>query len=267
MSKRLFHRTIAGTLAAGLIAAGGISAGAGTASAAPSVNTIPVHVQVDSKVITNLSNQGSSLEDLLKSNPQLSQLFNNGSLPGFSFNLQDIFKNFPSAGSPGEVTAPPAGSGSNNGSTPTAPSKPGTTTPDKPDSSNGSNGGTATEQSKFEAEVVRLVNVERGKAGLKPLASDSALARVALDKAKDMYNNHYFSHTSPTYGSPFDMMTQYGIKYSYAGENIASGQQSPAQVMNDWMNSQGHRENILNANFNKIGVGYYNGQWVQEFTN
>ncbi|MBJ6362317.1 CAP domain-containing protein [Paenibacillus sp. GCM10012307] len=269
MSKRLFHRTIAGTLAAALIAAGGISAG--TASAAPDVNTIPVKFQVNGKTITVFSSQNVSLEDLLNSNSQFFNIPSDGSFPGFNFNLQDILKNLPSAGSgssQGEVPTPPVkpeSPKSGNGNAPTAPSKP-VTTPETPDKPANPNEGTQTEQGKFEAEVVRLVNVERSKAGLKALVSDSALAKVAQDKAKDMYDNKYFSHTSPTYGSPFDMMTRYGIKYSYAGENIASGQKSPAQVMNDWMNSQGHRANILNANYTKIGVGYYNGQWVQEFT-
>ncbi|MFC4775538.1 CAP domain-containing protein [Paenibacillus sp. GCM10023252] len=117
----------------------------------------------------------------------------------------------------------------------------------------------------FEAQVVDLVNVERAKAGLPALKSDAPLAKVALAKAKDMDTNNYFSHTSPTYGSPFDMMRQFGISYSYAGENIASGQRTPEEVMKAWMNSPGHRENIMSANFTKIGVGYYNGDWVQMF--
>jgi len=110
------------------------------------------------------------------------------------------------------------------------------------------------------------VNQERAKAGLSALTSDSLLAKVATDKAKDMYDNNYFSHTSPTYGSPFDMMRSYGVKYSYAGENIAKGQKSPQEVMNAWMNSAGHKANILSPNFKKIGVAYYNSEWVQEFT-
>jgi uncharacterized YkwD family protein len=111
-----------------------------------------------------------------------------------------------------------------------------------------------------------LVNKERANAGLSALSSDSALSSMALAKAKDMYNNNYFSHTSPTYGSPFAMMTAFGIKYSYAGENIAMGQRTPQEVMTAWMNSAGHRQNILSPNFAKIGVAYYNGEWVQEFT-
>jgi uncharacterized YkwD family protein len=120
-------------------------------------------------------------------------------------------------------------------------------------------------QTTFASQVVTLVNQERTKAGLKPLTSDSSLSAMAMDKAKDMYNNHYFDHTSPTYGSPFDMMKSHGIRFTYAGENIAMGQRTPQEVMSAWMNSTGHRENILSPNYTKIGVSYYNGEWVQEF--
>ena len=120
--------------------------------------------------------------------------------------------------------------------------------------------------SAFAEQVVNLVNQERAKQGLGALSSDSLLTKVALDKAKDMYNNNYFDHNSPTYGSPFNMMKSYGVKYSYAGENIAKGQRTPQEVMNAWMNSSGHRANILGGNYTKIGVAYYNGEWVQEFT-
>jgi uncharacterized YkwD family protein len=94
---------------------------------------------------------------------------------------------------------------------------------------------------------------------------DAALSNLALAKAADMSNNNYFDHTSPTYGSPFDMMKQYGISYNTAGENIAMGQRSPEEVMTQWMNSEGHRKNIMNPSFTTIGVGYTNGYWVQEF--
>ena len=77
----------------------------------------------------------------------------------------------------------------------------------------------------------------------------------------------YFSHTSPTYGSPFDMMKNYGIHYRAAGENIAQGQTSAQQVMNAWMNSSGHRANILNSSYTHIGVGYISDghYWTQMF--
>ncbi|USB31780.1 CAP domain-containing protein [Paenibacillus sp. YPG26] len=124
---------------------------------------------------------------------------------------------------------------------------------------------TGTSESAYADQVVALVNQERAKAGVKPLAADKALTVMALDKAKDMYNNGYFDHNSPTYGSPFDMMKSYGIRYTYAGENIAKGQKNPAEVMKAWMNSPGHKQNILSPNFTKIGAAYYNGEWVQEF--
>ena len=114
------------------------------------------------------------------------------------------------------------------------------------------------------------MNQERAKQGLKPLKLYAPLAKMANDKAMDMRDHNYFDHQSPTYGSPFDMMNKYGIHYSYAGENIAAGQQTPAEVMKGWMNSSGHRANILNPNYTEIGVGYVQGgqygtEWVQEF--
>ncbi|MBA2176273.1 hypothetical protein H0266_15350 [Halobacillus locisalis] len=125
----------------------------------------------------------------------------------------------------------------------------------------------SSDVSAFEKEVVELTNVEREKQGLAPLKLDTELSAVAKDKSLDMQNNGYFSHTSPTYGSPFDMMESYGIDYRTAGENIAMGQTSPEQVVNGWMNSEGHRENIMNPNFTHIGVGHAEGgnYWTQMF--
>ena len=119
----------------------------------------------------------------------------------------------------------------------------------------------------FEQQVVELTNVERTKQGLAPLEIDKELSVVAKDKSKDMLNQQYFSHDSPTYGSPFDMMQAYGITYRTAGENIAKGQRSAEEVVNAWMNSPGHRENILNGNFTHIGVGYVEqgNYWTQQF--
>ena len=119
----------------------------------------------------------------------------------------------------------------------------------------------------YEREVVRLVNVERSKAGLSPLEYDWELSRVARYKSQDMSDLGYFSHTSPTYGSPFQMMKSFGISYRSAGENIARGYTTPASVVEGWMNSQGHRANILNSSFTEIGVGYVaNGNyWTQMF--
>ncbi|PYE51262.1 putative YkwD family protein [Paenibacillus barcinonensis] len=148
--------------------------------------------------------------------------------------------------------------------TPVQPEKPATTAPAKDPSSTGNNG-TPSTQSDFAVQVVKLVNAERAKAGLAALSSDALLDKVAVAKVKDMSNNNYFDHQSPTYGSPFDMMKQFGVTYSYAGENIAKGQKTPQEVVTAWMNSAGHRANILSANFTHIGVGYYNGYWAQEF--
>ena len=106
---------------------------------------------------------------------------------------------------------------------------------------------------------MELVNVERQKNGLKELKIDPELAKVARLKSADMRDNNYFSHQSPTYGSPFEMMKQFGISYRTAGENIAAGQRTPEAVVRGWMNSSGHSANILNPNFTHIGVGYVEG--------
>lgn len=121
--------------------------------------------------------------------------------------------------------------------------------------------------SDYEKEVVRLVNEIRAENGLAPLTYDWELSRVARYKSQDMKDNRYFSHTSPVYGSPFQMMKNFGISYRTAGENIAKGYASPQAVVNGWMNSSGHRANILNASFTRIGVGYVaDGRyWTQMF--
>ncbi len=119
----------------------------------------------------------------------------------------------------------------------------------------------------FEGEVVRLVNQIRKENGLKALTQDWQLSRVARFKSKDMRDLGYFSHTSPTYGSPFDMMKSFGISYKSAGENIAKGYSTPEAVVNAWMNSPGHRANILNSSYTHIGVGYVadGNYWTQMF--
>lgn len=122
----------------------------------------------------------------------------------------------------------------------------------------------------LENEVIKLVNAERSKRGLQTLTANWEVSRVARYKSQDMAKKGYFSHTSPTYGSPFAMMESFGIKYSAAGENIAKGQRTPQEVMNAWMNSAGHRSNILSPSYTQIGVGvakdsagrYY---WTQMF--
>ena len=99
--------------------------------------------------------------------------------------------------------------------------------------------------SAFEVKVVELTNAERARQGLPALKIDYELSKVAKLKSQDMQSRNYFDHNSPTYGSPFDMMRQFGVSYRAAGENIAKGQRSPEAVVNAWMNSEGHRKNIL----------------------
>lgn len=123
----------------------------------------------------------------------------------------------------------------------------------------------------YEQKVVELVNIERQKAGLPALKLDAAISNVARTKSKDMTTNNYFAHQSPTYGSAGDMLRQFGISWRAWGENIAAGQATPEIVVNAWMNSSGHRANILSPNFNKIGVGYATNAsgrpyWTQIFT-
>lgn len=125
---------------------------------------------------------------------------------------------------------------------------------------------TAQSPNTFEQQVADLVNAERRKQGLPALTHRADLKNVAEKKAMDMINSNYFSHNSPNYGSPFQMLKTFGISYRTAGENIAKGQRTPQEVMNAWMNSSGHRANILNQNFDSIGVGFYQGAWVQMFT-
>ncbi|NBI05298.1 hypothetical protein D3Z33_00325 [Senegalia massiliensis] len=122
----------------------------------------------------------------------------------------------------------------------------------------------------FELEVIKLVNVERQKIGLVNLIESKSLTNVARYKSKDMITYNYFSHQSPTYGSPFNMLKKFGITYKHAGENLAAGQRTPESVVNSWINSPSHKKNILNKNFTKIGIGYIkdnNGYpfWTQMF--
>lgn len=122
----------------------------------------------------------------------------------------------------------------------------------------------------LENEVIRLTNLERTKRGLPALKTNWELSRCARYKSQDMINKNYFAHQSPTYGSPFDMIESFGISMAAGGENIAMGQRTPQEVVNAWMNSPGHRGNILSTSFTQIGVGcaksksgtYY---WTQMF--
>lgn len=105
-----------------------------------------------------------------------------------------------------------------------------------------------------ESRILQLVNAERSKNGAKSLSANSDCTKLARMKSQDMVNNNYFSHQSPTYGSPFDMLKSNNVSYMYAGENIAMNQSAEA-AFKAWMNSEGHRKNILNPNFTELGVG------------
>lgn len=121
-----------------------------------------------------------------------------------------------------------------------------------------SNSGTQTSNmNSDEKEVFDLINKQRTNNGLDALKNDSEIQRVARIKAQDMVYNNYFSHTSPTYGSPFDMLKSFKISYKTAGENIA-GNSSNSSAVTAWMNSSGHKANILNSKFNYTGIGVVN---------
>lgn len=124
------------------------------------------------------------------------------------------------------------------------------------------------EPATYEEQVVALVNAERAKEGLPALKVDETLQAAALARAKETVQ--LFSHTRPNGTSCFTILKEYGISYRYAGENIAYGQRSPEEVVSAWMNSAGHRANIMSENFTTIGIGYYqtaNGTkyWSQLF--
>ncbi|TQR05539.1 hypothetical protein FG383_19615 [Psychrobacillus soli] len=116
-------------------------------------------------------------------------------------------------------------------------------------------------------QVVDLTNQERAKAGLKALQIDTKLTQSAQAKSQDMKNRNYFSHTSPTYGSPFEQMKSFGVTYKSAAENIAKGQRSATEVVKAWMASSGHRANIMNPSYTHIGVGLSDSgfYWTQQF--
>ncbi|KXH81779.1 CAP domain-containing protein [Sporosarcina sp. HYO08] len=143
-----------------------------------------------------------------------------------------------------------------------APQQPAAETPAKPAQATQDASVSAVEQA-----VLNLTNAERQKAGLKPLQTDKNLMNSARQKSADMSAKNYFSHTSPTYGSPFDQMKANGVTYRAAAENIAMGQRSAEEVVKAWMESPGHRQNILTPEFTHIGIGFdANGNyWTQQF--
>lgn len=139
-------------------------------------------------------------------------------------------------------------------------------------SSTGNSGTSGTQTSSMnsdEKEVFDLINKQRTNNGLPALKNDSEVQRIARIKAQDMVDNNYFSHNSPTYGSPFDMLKSFKVLYKTAGENIAANS-SNSSAVTAWMNSSGHKANILNSSFNYTGIGVvssprYGKMYVQMF--
>ncbi len=171
--------------------------------------------------------------------------------------------------STGTTTPPKNGTGS---ATTTTPNNSNNTTTNNNSNSNSSSNLTTSQNNvntSMAQQILTLVNAERAKAGVDPLTLSTEVSSVAQVKSDDMAKNGYFDHNSPTYGSPFDMLSEFGVSYRTAGENIAKGQQTPEAVMKAWMNSSGHKANILSPNFKQLGVGYSanNGSpvWVQMF--
>lgn len=206
----------------------------------------------------------TKLEEILKSYT--------GSLSAKLFSNSNSNKQCSNSPAKNTITKPAASPAKPSGASKPAAAKPSSTTskPTAGTTTKPSAGTTSGEYSAFQKKVVELVNAERAKAGLKPLKMNTELSRVATLKSQDMAKNNYFDHNSPTYGSPFDMMKKFGISYRTAGENIAMGQTSPEQVMNGWMNSPGHRANILKSSFTEIGVGIAKNSsgrlyWTQQF--
>lgn len=185
-------------------------------------------------------------------------------------NLPDNDTNKPDTDVPdNDTNAPDNDVPDNDTNTPDADA-PGNDT-NKPDNGNSGNDGSDTEQdsdTSYAKQVVDLVNAERAKAGLSALTMRDDLNSAALIRAQETI--HSFSHTRPNGSSFTSVLNENGISYRGAGENIAWGQQTPEAVVNAWMNSEGHRANILNKNYTSIGVGYYLNNatpyWAQLFT-
>lgn len=118
---------------------------------------------------------------------------------------------------------------------------------------------------RIEQQAMEQVNRIRVQNGLKPLTISAELSAKARIKAQDMDQRGYFSHNSPTYGTPFQMMKRLGVSYRSAGENIAMGYRSAEAVVNAWMNSPSHRAAILSSRYTTMGIGYADGYWAQWF--
>jgi uncharacterized protein YkwD len=133
---------------------------------------------------------------------------------------------------------------------------------------------TTQNQNEYNSALLELTNIERRKAGLPPLRFSSTLGQAAQDHAEDMVRNNFFDHAGSNGSQPEQRAKARGYSYSYVGENIAAGNATPEETIRQWMNSSGHRENILSADYTEIGFGYvknssyqYGHVWVQVFGN
>lgn len=198
------------------------------------------------------------------------------SIPGW---LESLCPELPGMGQPGNPDTPddnqPENPDTPDDNQPENPDTPDGSLPENPDTPDNNQPGNPsvpdndTENADFVQQVVNLVNQERAKAGLSPVTADTSIQAAAQVRAKEIEKS--FSHTRPDGSSFSTALTQQGVTYRGSGENIAWGQKTPEQVMNGWMNSEGHRANILNKNFTKIGVGYHQNAsgtnyWTQLFT-
>lgn len=209
---------------------------------------------------------GGKVSDLENIKSRLDELCGqlNGNTTTITFPGCNLPENKPETTPPSEDTNTPESKPE------TTPPSEDTSTPEsKPETSTPENKPEADKELTFAEQVVELVNQERTKAGLNAVTLDQNIASAALVRAKEIETS--FSHTRPN-GSKFSTaLTEQGVTFKGAGENNAWGQKSPEAVMQAWMNSEGHRANILNKNFTKIGVGYYQNAagrnfWTQLFT-
>lgn len=272
------HKILPGFLALAVVSAMGMA---------------PARVQAASleDVKQNLQGKGiivaGNISNLDELKQKLESMGIDCSIPGW---LESLCPELPGIGQPGDPDTPdnnqpenPSVPDDNQSENPGTPDNNQPENPSTPDGSQPENPGTPdnnqpenpsvpdtdTENANFVRQVVNLVNQERAKAGLSPVTADTSIQAAAQVRAKEIEKS--FSHTRPDGSSFSTALTQQGVTYRGSGENIAWGQKTPEQVMNGWMNSDGHRANILNKNFTKIGVGYHQNAsgtnyWTQLFT-
>ena len=272
------HKILPGFLALAVVSAMGM---APARVQAASIEDVKQNLQGKGIIVAgNISN----LDELKQ---KLESMGIDCSIPGW---LESLCPELPGIGQPGNPDTP----GDNQPENPDTPDDNQPENPDTPDDNQPENPGTPdgslpenpdtpdnnqpgnpsvpdndTENADFVKQVVNLVNQERAKAGLSPVTADTSIQAAAQVRAKEIEKS--FTHTRPDGSSFSTALTQQGVTYRGSGENIAWGQKTPEQVMNGWMNSEGHRANILNKNFTKIGVGYHQNAsgtnyWTQLFT-